>query len=180
MSAIPTLRALLIVELKDQLKDLFHAENQLLEVLPKMAEAATDPDLKAGFTTHLEETRSQVTRLTEALEILGLPPKMNPCHAMLGLVEEGTEAIEMNGPAAIRDAALIGAAQCVEHYEMASYGTARAIAELLGEKQIVKLVEETLKEEAAANKKLTELSATVNKDALAESAETAEVSIANR
>lgn len=176
MSSIPTLHALLI----DELKDLFHAENQLLKALPKMARAATDPDLKAGFTTHLEETRGHVTRLTEALKILGLPAKGKPCHAMLGLVEEGDEAIDTKGPAAVRDAALIGAAQRVEHYEMAGYGTARAFAEVLGEKKICKLLEETLEEEAATNEKLTELSATVNIDALAASEQNTEAETANK
>src|SRR5450756_291207 len=112
MSSIPSLKALLI----EELKDLFHAENQLLKALPKLAKAATNPDLKAGFTDHLEETHGHVTRLTEALKILGLPAKGKPCHAMLGLVEEGAEAIETKGPAEIRDAALIGAGQRVEHY----------------------------------------------------------------
>lgn len=172
MSTIPSLHALLI----DELKDLFHAENQLLKALPKMAKAATDRNLKAGFTAHLQETRGHVTRLTEALKILGLPPKGKPCHAMLGLVEEGAEAIETKGPAAVRDAALIGAAQRVEHCEMAGYGTARAFAQALGEKQIVKLLGATLEEEGATNEKLTELSATVNADALA----TNEVETANR
>jgi ferritin-like metal-binding protein YciE len=176
MSSIPTLHALLA----DELKDLFHAENQLIKALPKMAKAATNPDLKAGFTTHLGETREHVTRLTEALKILGLPPKGKPCHAMLGLIEEGAEAIETEGPAAVRDAALIGAAQRVEHYEMAGYGTARAFAQTLGEKQIVKLLGATIEEEGATNEKLTKLSATVNADALAASEENAEAETANK
>ncbi len=176
MSKIPSLHALLI----DELKDLFHAENQLLQALPKMVKAATDPDLKAGFATHLEETRGHVARLTEALQILGLPPKGKPCHAMLGLLEEGAEAIGLDGPKTVRDAALIGAAQRVEHYEMAGYGTAWAFAEVLEEKQIVKLLGETIKEEAAANNKLTKISATVNAAAHAASAQTEEAALAHK
>lgn len=163
MSSIPTLHALLI----DELKDLFHAENQLLKALPKMAKAAASTELKAGFTEHLAQTRGHVTRLARALKILGLPPKGKPCHAMLGLVEEGAEAIATKGPAAVRDAALIGAAQRVEHYEIAGYGTARAFAEALGENQVADLLQETLDEEGETNKRLTEISTTVNADALA-------------
>jgi len=163
MSSIPTLHALLI----DEIKDLFHAENQLLKALPKMAKAATSPDLKAGFAGHLAETHGHVTRLTQSLKILGLPPKGKPCHAMIGLVEEGAEAIEMKAPTAVRDAALIGAAQRVEHYEMAGYGTARAFAQALGENEIAGLLQATLDEEGATNKKLTKISRTVNASALA-------------
>ncbi len=163
MSSIPTLHALLI----DEIKDLFHAENQLVKALPKMAKAAQSPALKAGFNAHLAETRTHVTRLARALKILGLPPKGKPCHAMIGLVEEGAEAIDTKGPAAVRDAALIGAAQRVEHYEIAGYGTARAFAEALGEKEIVALLGATLEEEGDSNKKLTQISRDVNAAALA-------------
>lgn len=162
MSSILTLHALLI----DELKDLFHAENQLLKALPKMSKAATNPELKAGFTGHLTQTRGHVTRLAQALKILGLPAKGKPCHAMLGLVAEGGEAIELKGPAAVRDAALIGAAQRVEHYEMAGYGTARAFAQALGEKDVAALLAATLEEEGGTNQKLTKISGTVNADAL--------------
>jgi ferritin-like metal-binding protein YciE len=110
MSSIPTLHALLI----NEVRDLFHAENQLLKALPKMAKVAANTTLKAGFTAHLIQTRVHVTRLTQVLRTLGLPPKGKTCHAMLGLVEEGAEAIALKGPASVRDAALIGAAQRVE------------------------------------------------------------------
>ncbi len=163
MASIPTLHALLI----DEIKDLFYAEHLLLKALPKMAKAATNPDLKAGFTGHLAETRGHVARLTQALKILSLPAKGKICHAMLGLVEEGAEAITMKGPAAVRDAALIGAAQRVEHYEMAGYGTARAFAQALGETDMAALLQATLDEEGETNKKLTQISTTVNADALA-------------
>lgn len=161
-SSIPTLHALLI----DELKDLFHAENQLLKALPKMAKAAANTELKAGFTEHLAQTRVHVTRLSRALKILGLPPKGKPCHAMLGLVEEGAEAIATKGPAAVRDAALIGAAQRVEHYEIAGYGTARAFAHALGESDVADLLQQTLDEEGETNKKLTDISSVVNAAAL--------------
>ncbi len=163
MSTIPSLQALLI----EELKDLFHAENQLLKALPEMAEAANNPELKACFTDHLQETHGHIIRLADALKILGLPAKGKTCHAMEGLVEEGSEAIKMKGPAEIRDAALIGAAQRVEHYEMAGYGTARAFAQALGEEDVVTLLQQTLDEEGAANETLTEISETVNADALA-------------
>ncbi len=162
MASIPTLHALLI----DELKDLFHAENQLLKALPKMAKASANTDLRAGFNGHLGQTRVHVARLAKALKILGLPPKGKPCHAMLGLVEEGAEAIAMKAPASVRDAALIGAAQRVEHYEMAGYGTARAFAQALGETQIADLLQATLDEEGETNRKLTDISDTVNTAAL--------------
>jgi ferritin-like metal-binding protein YciE len=163
MSTVLTFHALLI----DELQDLLFAENHLVKALPKMAKAATSPALKAGFTRHLAETRRHVTRLAQALKLLGLPPKGKTCHAMLGLIEEGGEAIKITGPASVRDAALIGAAQRMEHYEIAGYGTARAFAVALGESRVAGLLQETLDEEGDTNKKLTEISLTVNADALA-------------
>ena len=163
MSSLPTLHALRV----DELMDLFHAENQLLKALPKMAKAATNHDLKKGFVGHLAQTRGHVARLARSLKILGVPAKGRTCHAMLGLVEEGGEAIATKGPAAVRDAALIGAAQRVEHYEMAGYGTSRAFAQALGEKQVAGLLQETLDEEGETNQKLTHFATTVNADALA-------------
>ena len=158
MASIPSLHALLI----NEVRDLFHAENQLLKALPKMAKAAGSTALKAGFTAHLAQTRGHVTRLTQVLKILGLPPKGKTCHAMLGLIEEGAEAIALKGPPSVRDAALIGAAQRVEHYEMAGYGTARAFAEALGLTQVANLLQATLDEEGETNRKLTDISETVN------------------
>lgn len=167
MSSVPTLHALLI----DELKDLYNAENQLIKALPKMARAASSAELKAGFTAHLTQTREHVRRLTQGLKQLGLPAKGKPCHAMKGLVEEGAEAIGLKGPGAVRDAALIGAAQRIEHYEMAGYGTARAFAEALGESQVAKLLQATLDEEGETNQQLTEIAAKVNANALAAGAE---------
>ncbi|MDB6126706.1 MAG: hypothetical protein JWM35_602 [Verrucomicrobia bacterium] len=163
MPEITSLQELLI----DELKDLFNAENQLVKALPKMAKAASNPDLKAGFTTHLAETRGHVTRLEKAMRALGEKPKGKTCHAMQGLVEEGAEAIKLDAPDSVRDAALIGAAQRVEHYEIAAYGTAKAFAEALGEAEVVDLLQATLDEEGETDKKLTELSATVNEEAMA-------------
>ena len=163
MSSLPSLNALLI----DEIKDLFHAENQLVKALPKMGKAATDSALKQAFADHLVETREHVARLAAALKILGLPAKGKPCHAMQGLIEEGGEAIEITGPDAVRDAALIGAAQRVEHYEIAGYGTARAFAQALGETEVAQLLDETIQEEGQANKLLTRVSKSVNRAARA-------------
>jgi len=112
----------------DELQDLYNAENQLVKALPKMAKAAVNSKLKAGFLNHLEETKGHVERLAKAFKLLGEPAKGKLCHAMKGLVEEGAEAIEDNEPSLVRDAQLIGAAQRVEHYEIAAYGTVRALA----------------------------------------------------
>jgi len=163
MASIPTLHALLV----DELQDLLFAENLLVKALPKMAKAASNADLKAGFTGHLAQTRIHVKRLVESLKILGCPAKDKTCQAMLGLVAEGGEAIEMDGPDAVRDANLIGAAVRVEHYEMAAYGTSRAFALELGEDKVADLLQETLDEEGETNKKLVKIAGTVNADALA-------------
>jgi ferritin-like metal-binding protein YciE len=145
----------------DELKDLYSAENQLLKALPKMAKAATAPELKAAFEEHLEVTRGQVERLEQIFEGLGVSPKGKKCKAMEGLVEEGKEVIEENGADAVLDAALIAAAQRVEHYEMAGYGCVRTFAKLLGDEDAANLLQATLDEEAEADKKLTELAETV-------------------
>jgi ferritin-like metal-binding protein YciE len=162
MSSIATFHALLV----DELRDLYHAENQLVKALPKMAKAASDPALKAAFTGHLAETKGHVERLAQAFRILGVPVKGKICHAMEGLVEEGAEAIGTRAPSAVRDASLIGAAQRVEHYEMAAYGTAKAFAVALNRGKVADLLQATLDEEGAANEKLTAISVTVNIDAL--------------
>ena len=164
MSKLTSLKDLLV----DELKDLYNAENQLVKALPKMAKAASNPDLKNGFTAHLEQTRGHVARLEQAIKLLGESPKGKTCHAMEGLVEEGGEAIDTDAPDAVKDANLIGAAQRVEHYEMAAYGTALAFAKTLGESQVASLLKATLDEEGETNKKLTLLSETVNEDANSE------------
>jgi ferritin-like metal-binding protein YciE len=165
VSELNSLKDLLV----EEIKDLYSAENQLLKALPKMAEAATNPDLKAGFTEHLQQTRGHVGRLEKAGELLGESPKGKTCKAMEGLVEEGAEAIETDAPDAIRDANLIGAAQRVEHYEIAAYGTANAFAEKLGLDDVAQLLQATLDEETATDEKLTALSDTVNDEAVSAS-----------
>ncbi len=165
MSSLNSLKELLV----DELKDLHSAETQLTKALPKMAKAATNSTLKQGFTDHLEQTKGHLDRLVRALDILGEKPGGKTCKAMKGLVEEGSEAIDEDAPPAIKDANLIGAAQRVEHYEMAAYGTSRSFADALGETEVVGLLTATYEEEVATDKKLTTVSKKVNKDALASS-----------
>lgn len=141
--------------LVDCIKDLYSAETQLLKALPKMAEGASHSELSTAFTAHAEETQRQVERLEKVCELLGIRPGGKTCVAMKGLIEEGKELLKEEGTPAARDAALIGAAQKVEHYEIAGYGTARTFATLLGEKEAARLLHETLKEEEATDKKLT-------------------------
>lgn len=144
--------------LEDELKDIYSAENQLVKALPKMAKAASSSTLKEAFTSHLEETRGQIERLNRIGEQLGIRLTGKKCAAMEGLIEEGKEVIEADGEPALIDAALIIAAQKVEHYEIASYGSVRTLAEFLGHQEIVDLLQETLDEESAADEKLTEVS----------------------
>ncbi|MFZ0228745.1 MAG: ferritin-like domain-containing protein [Candidatus Sulfotelmatobacter sp.] len=145
----------------DELKDLYSAENQLVKALPKMAKAATSPDLQAGFEEHLEQTKGHVQRLETIFEQLGQSPKGKKCKGMEGLIEEGSEAIE-EYEGDLLDAALIGAAQRVEHYEMAGYGTVSAFAEELGESEHVTLLNETLEEEKETDEKLSGLARDIN------------------
>lgn len=158
----------------DELKDLYNAENQLVKALPRMAKAASAPELKAAFTEHLEVTRGQVARLEEIFAALGVGPKGKKCVAMEGLIEEGKGLLEEGAADAVLDAALIVAAQKVEHYEMAGYGSARTFAELLGFPEAAGLLQRTLDEEAEADAKLTALArAFVNPHAEAEPAQKA-------
>jgi ferritin-like metal-binding protein YciE len=143
--------------LVDQLKDLYDAENRLVDALPKMADAATTPSLREAFLSHLAETRNHVTRLDQAFNVLGVQAERETCAAMKGLVAEGSQVIDAKGDLTVRDAALIAAAQRVEHYEMAGYGSARTFAELLGLPEVAALLQSTLEEEGAADKKLTNL-----------------------
>ncbi|MFN8391770.1 MAG: ferritin-like domain-containing protein [Bdellovibrionota bacterium] len=145
--------------LLDELKDLYSAENQLVKALPKMEEAASSKKLKQAIRAHLAETKKHVERLEEIGRIIGKKLTGKTCKAMQGLVKEGEEAMDHDSEnTALIDAMIIGAAQRVEHYEMAGYGTARAFAEQLGESRVVKLLQQTLNEEGAADKKLTEIS----------------------
>jgi ferritin-like metal-binding protein YciE len=149
----------------DELKDLYNAESQLLKALPKMAKAASSGELRQGFEEHLEQTKGQVQRLEQIFQKLGESPKGKKCRGMEGLIEEGSEVMEEDFDGAVKDAALIGAAQRVEHYEIAGYGTVRSIAETLGEDDHVSLLEETLEEEKETDEKLTQLAEQINKEA---------------
>ena len=145
--------------LTEQLRDLLHAEKQLVKALPKMAKAAKDDQLKSAFTDHLEQTKGHVERLKKAFELLDESAKAKPCKGMAGLVEEGAEVIsEGKGEEAVpADLALIAAAQRVEHYEIAAYGTSTAIALKMNRKDVAELLSETLNEEKEADQLLTKL-----------------------
>jgi ferritin-like metal-binding protein YciE len=141
----------------EQLKDLYSAETQLVDALPKMAERATSPDLKKGFQDHLRQTEQQVSRLEQIFRDLGESPKGHTCEGMKGLIKEGEQMIKMKGEDSVIDAGLIAAAQRVEHYEIAGYGTVRTYAEMLGHSQHVTLLERTLQEEEMTDEKLSQL-----------------------
>ena len=152
--------------LEYELRDLYSAETQLLEALPKMAEAASNTSLKEAFENHLEETRDQQRRLDQIGQTLGVDLKGETCQAMKGLIKEGQEVIEMQGDSEVKDAALIAAAQRVEHYEIAGYGAAYHFAKQLGEEEVQELLEQTLVEEKEANSKLSHLALeSVNQEA---------------
>ena len=163
MSKISTPRDLLV----EELKDLYSAENQLVKALPKMAKTATSDELREAFQTHLQQTQVQVQRLEQIGKKLGESMKGKKCKAMEGLVEEGKEIMEEDMEPAILDLALIGAAQKVEHYEIAGYGTARTLAEISGEDQVAKILQETLDEEGETDKLLTEIAMELNLEAAA-------------
>jgi ferritin-like metal-binding protein YciE len=150
----------------EQLKDLYNAETQLLKALPKMAKAAKSEALREGFAQHLEQTRGHVQRLEQIFEAMRENPKGRKCAGMQGLVEEGEEVIEENTDSAALDAGLIAAAQRVEHYEIAGYGSVRTFAELLGESAAVDLLEETLNEEKETDERLTEIAKEANFEAM--------------
>jgi ferritin-like metal-binding protein YciE len=143
--------------LEDQLKDIYNAETQLVKALPKMAKKAASQGLKDAITSHLEETKHQVKRLNEIGELLGIKLTGKKCKAMEGLVKEGAEVLEAEGPGPVIDAALIAAAQRVEHYEISAYGSARALAAHVGHEDVVGLLNDTLEEESAADEKLTSI-----------------------
>jgi ferritin-like metal-binding protein YciE len=147
--------------LQDELKDLYSAENQIIKALPKMAKAATSPELRRAFERHLEETRRQVERLNQIGEELEMKMTGKKCKGMEGLIAEGKELLEEDLEEDALDAGLIGAAQKVEHYEIAAYGTARTHAEMLGYRRVAKLLQQTLNEEGATDKKLTQLAESV-------------------
>jgi ferritin-like metal-binding protein YciE len=153
----------------NELRDLYNAENQLIKALPKMAKAASSEELKEAFEKHLEQTKTHVERLEEVFEDLDEKPTGKTCRAMKGLIEEGSEILEEDGEESVLDAGIIVAAQKVEHYEIASYGSVRTFAELLGKDKSAQLLQTTLEEESEANEKLNELAeGIVNPEALME------------
>lgn len=159
--SVENLQELLI----DELKDLYSAEKQIVRALPKIAKATASSELKEALLSHLEETKGHVERLEQIAEIVGKKLTGKTCVGMQGVLEEGSEVLEDTDKGNVRDAALIAAAQRVEHYEMAGYGSARDFAKLLGMSDVASLLEETLQEEKAADKKLTSIASGVNKEA---------------
>src|ERR1700722_6276926 len=155
---LETMKELLL----DELQDLYSAETQITKALPKMVKASSSPDLKQAFDSHLQETEGHVQRLEKIFKHLKESPKGKTCEGMKGLLKEGEERIKEGGEPEVVDAGLISAAQRVEHYEIAAYGSARTYAELLGESEIVRLLEKTLEEEKAADQKLTKVAKKVN------------------
>ena len=160
---LETLRELYI----EELKDLYSAETQITKALPKLAETATNSALRQAFEHHLEETRNHVARLEQIFEKLDESAKGKTCEGMKGLLKEGDERAKEDGDTDVLDAGLISAAQRVEHYEIAAYGSARTYAELLGEKEAVRLLEQTLEEEKTADAKLTQVARKINVEAKA-------------
>jgi len=165
MARVDSLRTHLI----DELTDLLDAETRLTETLPKLSNAATSKPLRAAFQKHLKETRGHVTRLNQALRALSVEPSSKTCEAMKGLLEEGDSLMKKTVAGSLRDAVLITGAQKVEHYEMASYGTARTYATVLGEKAVARLLAQTLKEEKSADQTLTKIAeGSINEEAAEE------------
>jgi ferritin-like metal-binding protein YciE len=158
MSSVDSIEKLFV----EELRDLYSAENQITKALPKMANAATSKELKQAFEHHLRETEGQIERLEQICRILGTSPKGKTCEGMKGVIDEGNSMLKDAEQGSVRDAALISAAQRVEHYEMAAYGTVRTYAQQLGQSQCAKLLEETLEEEKAADHKLTSIAGKVN------------------
>jgi len=160
--SLNTLQDLLVA----QLKDIYSAEKQITHALPKMVKTAANKSLAEAFSSHLTETEGQIARLEEIFQYLGVSPRGKKCHGMEGLLSEGAETMEEEGEPPVIDAGLITDARRVEHYEIAAYNSTIAIADVLGEGNIVKLLNQNLEEEKAADEKLTELARTeVNRDA---------------
>ena len=160
----------------EELHDLYSAETQLVKALPKMAKGASSAELQQAFESHLEQTKEHVERLDQIFAQLDEKPTGKTCKAMKGLIEEGSEMLAQEGDESVIDAGLIGAAQRVEHYEIAAYGTVRTFANLLGEDEAVELLQQTLDEEGETDKKLSELAeGIVNEEALVQDEEEKEV-----
>ena len=165
--AVKTVQDLLV----DELRDIYHAEKQLVKALPKMAKASKSDKLRQAFEHHLEETRGQVERLEAVFEHLEVPARAKRCEAMAGLIEEAQEMMDEIKTPEVLDAALIAAAQKVEHYEIASYGSVRALAEASGKNEAAQLLDQTLEEEKSADEKLNQIALLdVNKTALQKAA----------
>lgn len=141
----------------DQIRDLYDAEQRITNALPKMIEAAHSPDLKQAFDSHLQETKGHVTRLENIFRQIGAETKRETCQAMKGIIDEGEQMVKAKGSSDVRDAALIAAAQRVEHYEMAGYGTARTFALQLGRQEVANILQQTLQEEKMADEKLNRI-----------------------
>jgi len=151
----------------DELRDLYDAENQITEALPKLIKKTHYPQLKSALEEHLEVTRGQIRRLDSIFERLGVKSSGESCKGMKGLIKEGDDMATRDGSPAVIDAAIISAAQRVEHYEMAGYGTVRTYAGLLGEQEFANLLQQTLDEEKEADKTLTDIAKTINVQARA-------------
>ena len=148
----------------EQIGDLYDAEKRLVKALPKMAEATTSPELRQAIESHLRETEGHVSRLEKVFKECGKEPKATTCDAMKGLISEGEDMVSDIDQSPLRDAGIIAAANRVEHYEIAAYGSARSFAEILGKKQAVSLLDQTLKEEKMADSKLTKLAESMIND----------------
>ncbi len=154
MSNVDSMQKLFV----NELRDLYSAENQITKALPKMAKAASSTELRTALEHHLRETEGQIQRLDQIFEMLGENPKGKTCDGIKGVLDEGSQMLNDAKEGDVRDEAMISAGQRVEHYEMAAYGTVRTYAERLGKPRIVELLQKTLEEEKAADKKLTEIS----------------------
>jgi ferritin-like metal-binding protein YciE len=155
----------------DELRDLYDAENRLVKALPKLAKEAESQELRSGFEQHLEQTKGHVDRLRRIFEAMGESPAGKKCAAMVGLIQEGEEMMNEEFEGGVKDAALISAAQRVEHYEIAAYGCVKTWAGLLGEKDAQDLLEQTLTEEKETDQKLTEIAEDINVEAMSETGE---------
>jgi ferritin-like metal-binding protein YciE len=149
----------------DELRDLYDDEHQLIKALPKMAKEARNEELRSGIEHHLEQTKEHAQRLGQIFDAIGLSPKGKKCKGVRGIIAEGKEVVSEDWAGPVKDSAIIGAAQRVEHYEIAAYGTVREFAEMLGEKEAVSLLERTLEEEKETDRKLTEIAHKVNREA---------------
>ena len=145
----------------DELKDVYHAEKQALKAYPKVVKKASAPELKDAVTAHMEQTKEHVTRLEKVFELLGEKPKAKPCKAMMGIIEEATEMMSEDATPEVMDAAIIGSAQRMEHYELAGYGTLRTWSKLMGHKEVTELLQTTLNEEGETDKKLSKLASSL-------------------